>query len=183
MNFTDAGIPGALVIDPELHRDERGFFARTFCKDELRSHGIEFDCIQCNLSSNAMRGTLRGMHYQTSPHGECKIVSCVAGSIFDVIIDLRESSPTFRRWVGIELSAVNNRMLYIPEGVAHGFLTLENETLVSYLMGARYHAPSGKGVRWDDPAFGVVWPFAPSTISQKDAGYSDLKMAAGSPSV
>lgn len=173
MKFHETGLAGLFRVSIEPRSDERGFFARTWCVDEAAAHGIQVTFVQCNLSSNLRRGTLRGMHYQAAPHEEAKLVSCVRGVIYDVAIDLRPESPTFKRWYGAELSAENHEMLYIPEGFAHGFQTLTDGSDVFYQMGARYAPQAARGVRWDDPAFGVHWPFTVTSISDRDCSYND----------
>jgi dTDP-4-dehydrorhamnose 3,5-epimerase len=170
--FTPTRLAGVTLIDIEPHADERGFFARTWCEDEMRAHGLDATLVQCNLSYNAKRATLRGLHYQTSPHEETKIVRCTAGAIYDVAVDLRSSSPTYRSWVGVELTAGNRRMLYIPHGIAHGFITLTDASEVHYQMGSRFVAEAARGVRWDDPAFAIEWPMAPSVISERDREFA-----------
>jgi dTDP-4-dehydrorhamnose 3,5-epimerase len=174
MIFTKTPLNGSYLIHPELIEDERGFFARTFCKDEFEKHGIDFSCVQCNLSYNKKKGTLRGMHYQAAPHEEAKIVSCVRGSIFDVIVDLQPNSPTYKKWYGTELSAKNHSTLYVPKGFAHGFQTLEDDCEVFYMMGEYYHEESARGMRWDEPAFKIEWPVNPKVIGKKDATYGDF---------
>jgi dTDP-4-dehydrorhamnose 3,5-epimerase len=156
--FTETELAGAFVIELERHTDERGFFARTFCQQEFEAHGLRAEVAQCNVSFNKRKGTLRGMHYQAAPFAEAKLVRCTAGSIYDVIIDLRPASPTFKRHFAVELSAENHRMLYIPDDFAHGFQTLEDDTEVFYQMAQRYSAEHARGVRWNDPAFGIEWP-------------------------
>ena len=168
MIFAETPIEGAYVIDIERLEDHRGFFARTWCANEFAEHGLDVHLVQCNISFNAASGTLRGMHYQAAPHGEAKLVRCTMGSIYDVIVDLRESSPNYLRWYGVELSAANRRMLYIPEGVGHGFQTLVPDSEVSYQMSELYHPESAKTARWNDPAFGIDWPIANPVISDKD---------------
>jgi dTDP-4-dehydrorhamnose 3,5-epimerase len=175
MLFTPTQIPGAYVIDIEPIADERGFFARTWARDEFSAQGLNVDVVQCSLSYNARKGTLRGMHYQTAPHEEAKLVSCPRGSIYDVLVDLRPDSPTFRQWVAEELSAGNRRTLYIPEGCAHGYLTLEDDCDVAYQVTADYAPAFARGVRWDDPAFGISWPLQPTIINARDAQYPLLK--------
>jgi len=175
VKFSATTIAGAWVIDLERHEDERGFFARTFCRDEFAAHGLRTSFVQCNLSSNARRGTLRGMHYQAKPHEEAKVVSCSRGAVYDVVLDLRRDSPTFRRWEGFELSAANRRMLYIAEGLAHGFQSLADETDVFYLMSESYDKKAERGVRWNDPAFGIRWPIADPVLSSRDAAYPDFR--------
>lgn len=174
MIFLETRIPGALRIDLERHEDERGSFARSYCRQEFETHGLDSRVEQCNVSRSRFKGTLRGMHYQAAPHAEAKLVRCTRGALHDVIIDLRPDSPAFRRHVALELSEANERMLFVPEGVAHGFLTLEDDTEVFYQMSAAYHPQSARGVRWDDPAFGIHWPFAPAAISDRDRSYPDF---------
>ncbi|HWQ42732.1 MAG TPA: dTDP-4-dehydrorhamnose 3,5-epimerase [Desulfosporosinus sp.] len=174
MIFTETSLPGAYIIELDTICDERGFFARTWCAKEFAKHGLNTNLVQCNISFNAYRGTLRGMHYQISPHEEAKVVSCIAGSIYDVILDLRADSPTFRRWQAFELSASNRRMLYIPEGCAHGFQTLQDDTTVFYQMSEFYHPEYSRGMRWDDSAFSIEWPVSSLIISEKDRGYSEI---------
>lgn len=178
MIFTEAALPGAFVIDIERHDDERGFFARSFCREEFASRGIEAPNEQCSLSYNARRGTLRGMHYQAAPHEEAKLVRCTAGAIFDVIVDLRGQSPTHRRWYAAELSAANRRSLFVPKGCAHGFITLTDETEVLYMISPAYAPGSSRGFAWNDPAFAIDWPMRPLVISARDAGYPRLDGAA-----
>ena len=175
MRFLPTAAPPATIIDPEPIEDERGAFARTFCRDEFRARGLNPDLAQCSVSFNRLRGTLRGMHYQAAPHAEAKLVRCTAGTIFDVALDLRPGSPTRGRWVGVELTARNRRMLYVPEGFAHGFQTLEDGAEVSYQISAPYEPSASRGVRWDDPAFGIRWPAAETRIlAPRDAGYPDF---------
>ncbi|SMD13493.1 dTDP-4-dehydrorhamnose 3,5-epimerase [Sporomusa malonica] len=171
MIFTETGISGAYCIDLELIKDNRGFFARMWCEKEFKEHGLNSNLVQCNLSYNISRGTLRGMHYQSAPYEEAKLVTCIAGSIYDVILDLRRDSPTFRQWKAFELSASNYRMLYIPEGVAHGFQTLQDDTCVFYQLSDFYHPEAAWGVRWDDPSFGMEWPITEKIMSKKDQAY------------
>ncbi len=171
MRIEETAIPGVAVLHYELYADDRGSFARTFCEEELAAAGLSFRVIQANLSRNTARHTLRGLHFQQAPHGEPKIVSCVLGRIWDVAVDLREDSPTYRRWLGFELAPEENRALHLPEGIAHGFLTLEPESEVHYLMGAAYVPGAATGLRWDDPALGIDWPALPAVISERDATY------------
>lgn len=174
MRFVEIPLRGAYVIELEPYADERGYFARSFCRDEFLAHGLNPDVAQCNISFNAKAWTLRGMHYQLPPHGEDKLVRCSRGAIHDVILDIRPGSPTCMRWFALELSAANGRMLYIPGGFAHGFMTLEDDSEVFYQM-SRTHAPgSARGIRWDDPLFGVSWPRRPLVISDKDRAYPDF---------
>jgi dTDP-4-dehydrorhamnose 3,5-epimerase len=166
--FSETEIAGAFVIDLERRADERGFFARTFCQDELAARGLNPTIAQENVSYNARRGTLRGLHFQRDPHGETKIVRCTRGGIYDVIVDLRPAGATYKRWLARELTDENRRALYVPVGFAHGFLTLTDDTEVLYLMGTRYAAAAATGYRWNDPAFAIAWPFAPSIVSASD---------------
>src|SRR5579864_2458099 len=165
MRFSETKLRGAFVVDLDRHVDERGYFARTFCEQEFERHGLPTRFPQCNLSRNAKARTLRGMHYQAAPRFESKLVRCTAGGIYDVIVDLRPDSATRFQWVGVELTAENGRALFIPERFAHGFVTLENATDVFYHMGAPFHGESARGVRWDDPRFGIEWPVAPEVIA------------------
>ncbi len=175
MRFTEAPLVGAWVIDPDRRADERGFFARTYDRDELVERGIDPTVVQCNTSYNARAGTLRGMHLQAAPHGEPKLVRCTRGAIFDVIVDLRTGSPTHRGWFGAELTVDNGRALYVPVDFAHGFQTLEDASEVLYMMGHEYVAESASGVRWDDPAFGIEWPEpgGQRVMSERDRNYAD----------
>jgi dTDP-4-dehydrorhamnose 3,5-epimerase len=172
--FTETKLPGAFVIEPEKHEDERGFFARSFCRPEFEAHGLNADVKQCNISFNKRKGTLRGMHFQASPFGEAKLVRCTAGSIHDVIVDLRRTSSGFKQHFGVELSARNRKMLYIPEEFAHGFQTLEDDTEVFYQMSQVYSAEHARGVRWDDPAFGIRWPEGERIMNERDRSYPDF---------
>lgn len=162
------------MIEPERLEDERGFFARAWCQREFESHGLSPRLVQCDISFNTKKGTLRGMHYQVAPHEEAKLVRCTMGAIYDVIINLRPDLPTFKQWVAVELTANNRRMLYVPEGFAHGFQTLVDHTEVSYQMTEFYHPESARGVRWDDPAFAIEWPLADPILSEKDRTYPDF---------
>lgn len=174
MIFHPTLLPGVYRLEPEPLRDERGFFARTFCAEEFTEHGLEPRVVQCNVSFNHRRGTLRGMHYQETP-AEAKLVRCTRGQIFDVALDLRPESPTYKRWVGFALSAENRQALYIPPGCAHGFLTLEDDTEVFYQMSEFYSAPHARGVRYDDPAFDIRWPEPVRVIHQRDRTYPDFE--------
>jgi dTDP-4-dehydrorhamnose 3,5-epimerase len=175
MIFTETPIAGAVLVELEPLVDERGSFARTFAVDEFAAHGLETSVVQCNTSTNARAGTLRGLHYQAPPHAEAKLVRCVRGSLYDVVVDLRPESLTYCKWYGVELSSSNLRMLFIPEGLAHGFQTLEDDTEVLYQMSAAYSSEHARGVRWDDPAFGIDWPAADlRTISDRDRDYADF---------
>lgn len=164
-------LPGVFVITPELLTDQRGAFARTYSAEEFRANGLDPQVAQCNISFNPTRGTLRGMHYQVEPYGEVKLIRCTRGSIYDVVVDLRPESPTYCRWVGAELTADNRRSLYTPRGVAHGFLTLAEQSEVFYQISVPYQPAASAGVRWDDPAFRITWPFAPRLVAERDATY------------
>ena len=174
-DFLQNQAPGDLHIDLERRSDERGFFARTWCQKEFRDHGLNSNLIQCSISLNSKKGTLRGMHYQTAPFAEAKVVRCTAGSIYDVILDLRRQSPTFKQWFGAELSATNRRSLYVAEGCAHGFVTMADDTEVLYQMSEFYHPESSHGVRWNDPAFQIDWPQDVAIISERDRTYADFE--------
>jgi dTDP-4-dehydrorhamnose 3,5-epimerase len=174
MIFTETPLPGAFVIDPERIADDRGFFARTYCAREFEAHGLTTRVAQTNLSYNPRRGTLRGMHFQRAPFAEAKLVRCTRGAIHDVIIDLRPGSPTFRAHFGASLDAENRRMLYVPEGFAHGFLTLADDTEVSYQISQFYNSEHAGGVRWNDPAFAIAWPEEVRVIAQRDRTYPDF---------
>lgn len=174
MKFSPTALAGACIIDIEPVPDERGFFARSWCREEFARHGLNPDLAQCSISFNKKRGTLRGMHYQAKPHEETKVVRCTRGSIYDVILDLRPESPTFRKWIAVELSADNRRMLYIPAGLAHGFQSLTDDAEVFYQISTPYHPELARGVRWDDPAFGIEWPVMERIISDKDRQYPDF---------
>jgi dTDP-4-dehydrorhamnose 3,5-epimerase len=174
MRFTEARLPGAFMIDLEFIRDSRGFFSRAWCERELAQNGLETRVAQCNLSHSGHRGTLRGMHYQRPPFQEAKVIRCIRGSMYDVIVDLRPDSPCFRGWMGVELSASNRRSLYVPPGFAHGFQTLEDDTEAFYMTSEFFTPDAEGGVRWDDPVFGIRWPIdPPSVISDKDASWPD----------
>lgn len=175
MIFSDTRLSGAYVIDLEKIEDDRGFFARAWCERELAERGLETRIAQCNVSFNIQKATLRGMHFQGPPHEEVKLIRCIRGALFDVIIDLRPDSSTFRRWAGFELSASNRSMLYVPRGFAHGFQTLEEDTETFYMVSEFYDPAAEGGVRWDDPAFGIEWPLgSPTEISDKDASWPDF---------
>jgi dTDP-4-dehydrorhamnose 3,5-epimerase len=176
MRFEEAPLPGVWVIDVDPLTDERGWFARTFDATEFATRGLNPTVAQCNASFNVRRNTLRGLHYQAEPHAETKLVRCIRGAIFDVAVDLRPESPTYRRWHSVELSSTNRRMLYIPRGLAHGFQTLTDDCELLYLMGRDYVPGAGRGVRWDDPAFAIDWPAVAGerTISEQDRAYPDF---------
>jgi len=175
MIFQKAQLAGAYVIDLDRIEDDRGFFARAWCQREFEQQGLESRLVQCNLSQNRTAGTLRGMHYQVDPHKETKMVRCLKGRIFDVIVDLRADSPTYLQWFGVELSADNHRALYVPEGFAHGYQTLEPDTEVFYQVSEFYSPGSEQGLRWDDQAIGIGWPLTPTSISEKDRNYPDFR--------
>jgi dTDP-4-dehydrorhamnose 3,5-epimerase len=175
MRFTATVVPGAFLIEPEEHRDNRGFFARLFCREEFARHGLNPTLAQSSISFNDKRGTLRGLHWQEMPHEEAKLVRCTQGAIFDVVVDLRRNSSTYLKWQGVELSAQNRHMLYIPEGCAHGFLTLRDDTEVHYHISESHHPESARGMRFDDPAVGIAWPIPVRTISAQDREYSDYR--------
>jgi dTDP-4-dehydrorhamnose 3,5-epimerase len=175
MIFTPTPLADAFLLELEVAEDERGWFARTFSREALAAAGIDFEVVQANTSFNARAGTLRGMHYQAEPHGEGKLMRCTRGAIYDVLVDLRDGSPTRGRWYAAELTPDNGRMLYAAAGLAHGFQTLADATEVSYLMSAPYVPEAARGVRWDDAAFGIEWPAAPGerVISQRDRSFPD----------
>jgi dTDP-4-dehydrorhamnose 3,5-epimerase len=175
MRFTPTPLAGAWILDVEPIEDGRGFFARSWCRREMEEHGLSGALVQCSVSFNRAAGTLRGMHYQAPPHEETKVVRCTRGAVHDVIVDLRPASPTFRRWFASELSDENHRALYVPAGFAHGFQTLRADTEVLYQMSEFHREESARGVRWDDPAFAIEWPSAPSrTMSERDRSYPDF---------
>ena len=177
MLFQDTPLQGAFTIDLEKRGDERGFFARLFCEVEFAAAGLESRFVQINTSGSAKRGTLRGMHFQLPPAAEVKVVRCIRGALYDVIVDLRPDSPSFRKWFGAELSADNRRMMYVPRGFAHGFMTLEDDTEALYLVSAFYAPQQERGLRFDDPAIGIEWPLVPGEMSDKDRSWPDLDAA------
>lgn len=174
MIFNETEIPGVVAIELEKLGDQRGFFARSFCAEAFVAQGLPGRFPQANISFNKHKATLRGMHYQAEPKPEPKVVRCTRGAIFDVAADLRPDSPAYRRWTGCELTADNHHALYVPAGCAHGFVTLEDDSEVHYLMGENYHPDLARGVRWNDPAFAIDWPLEPAVISPRDAGYPDF---------
>jgi dTDP-4-dehydrorhamnose 3,5-epimerase len=174
MIFAETKLKGAFIIQPEKLEDERGFFARTWCKRELEAHGLNPNLVQCNISFNKKRGTIRGMHHQVPPHEEAKLVRCTMGAIYDVIIDLRPNSQTFKEWFSLELTDRNRKIIYIPEGVSHGFMTLDDNTEVFYQMSEFYAPECARGVRWNDPGFDIVWPGNVRVISERDNQYPDF---------
>ncbi len=175
MRFHNTRVEGVFEIQIEPTSDDRGFFARTWCRNEFESNHLNSTVVQCSISFNGKKGTLRGLHYQESPHAEVKVVRCTQGAIFDVALDLRPQSPTFRRWAATTLTAENRRMFYIPEGCAHGFLTLRENTEVFYQISEFYEAGASRGVRWNDPAFGISWPDEVAVISERDRTYPDFR--------
>lgn len=178
MIFSPAKIAGACLIDIERLGDARGFFARTWCERELAAHGLDTAIAQESISWNLHKGTTRGLHFQRAPHEEVKIVRCTRGAIFDVIVDLRPDSPTFRQWQGVELTAENRRAFYVPKGCAHGFQTLADETEVAYVISAFYVPAASAGYRFDDPAFGIAWPLPATTVSENDRRWPDFSLKA-----
>jgi dTDP-4-dehydrorhamnose 3,5-epimerase len=174
MIFRETPVEGAWIVEPERFEDERGFFARTWDVDELAARGLDAALVQCSISFNRLRGTLRGMHYQAAPHEETKLVRCTAGAIFDVAVDLRPDSPTFCAWAGVELSAANRLALYVPRGCAHGFLTLTDDVEIAYQISERYAPDAARGVRFDDPAFGIAWPAEVTVVNERDRTYPDF---------
>ncbi len=176
MIFAETDLRGAYVIDLEKIEDERGFFARAWCAREFSEHGLEARIAQCNTSSNKRKGTIRGMHLQRPPHEEVKMIRCIRGALYDVIIDLREDSPTYKRWFGVELTQENRKMLYVPAGFAHGFQTMSDDTEAFYMVSEFYTPGAEAGVRWDDHVFGMEWPLgSPTEISEKDASWPDFE--------
>ena len=176
MRFVATDISGAFILEPEPIVDERGLFARTWCEREFAKHGIAMTIRQCSVSVNQRRGTMRGMHYQEMPYAEKRVVRCTSGAIYDVIVDLRPESRSFRRWVSVEMSRENRKMIYVPEGCAHGFVTLVDDSEVFYQMSAFYSVDHARGVRWDDPAFGIEWPIEVTTISERDKNHPDFRV-------
>ena len=174
MIFAETTIKGAYTVDVERHRDDRGYFARSWCQQEFTQHGLVGKIVQTNISFNNRAGTLRGMHYQVAPFEEVKVVRVTRGSLFDVIVDLRPASPSFKQWYGVELSQDNQRALYIPTGCAHGFLTLADDTEVTYLMSEFFAPQAARGFRWNDDAFGIAWPRDVAVISDRDRTWPDF---------
>lgn len=176
MKFIPTRLAGAFIIEPHRITDQRGFFARSWCRNEFAGHGLQFQPVQANIASNRAAGTLRGMHRQIAPHEEAKLVRCTRGAIYDVIVDLRPGSPTHCQWLGVELTGDNHRMLYVPEGFAHGYLTLRPESEIFYLVSEFYAPQAERGVRWNDPAFGIEWPqMGDYLISDKDRSWPDYE--------
>jgi dTDP-4-dehydrorhamnose 3,5-epimerase len=179
MVFQDTGLAGAFVIELDKIHDERGFFARSWCTTEFAEHGLNGRLVQCNVSRNSARGTLRGMHYQAPPHEEAKLVRCTMGAIYDVIVDMRPSSTSYLQSFGAELSAENHRALYVPEGFAHGFLTLTDQSEVCYQMSEFYAPQAARGLRWNDPLLAIAWPEPVAVISERDRTYPDFRPEPG----
>lgn len=175
MKFNETKLSGVFEISLEPNNDERGFFARTWCAHEFGQHGLDPVVAQCNVSFNEKKGTLRGVHFQSEPYPEDKIVRCVRGAIYDVVLDLRQGSSTFKEWIGVFLTADNRRALYVPKGCGHGLLTLEDQTEVHYQMSEFYYPELSRGVRWNDPAFQIEWPNQPSIMSERDRSYPDFE--------
>lgn len=174
MIFKETKLKGAYVIELDPIKDKRGFFARSFCPREFKRKGLNFNIVQSSISYNKKRGTIRGIHFQISPYEEAKLVMCVRGELYDVIIDLRKNSSTYGKWFSIKLAETNYKALYIPKGFAHGFQTLKNDTVVLYQISEFYHPESSRGIRWDDPAFRIKWPVDKFILSDKDKGYKDF---------
>jgi dTDP-4-dehydrorhamnose 3,5-epimerase len=175
MIFHESRLSGVWEIDIAPECDERGFFARTWCRNEFEERGLNPVLAQCNLSFNPSKGTLRGLHYQKAPYGEAKLIRCTRGAIYDVVVDLRPHSPTFANWTAVTLTAANHRLLYVPEGCGHGFLTLEDNSEIFYQISQFFHPESACGVRWDDPRFRIEWPAQPRVISERDRSYADFR--------
>jgi dTDP-4-dehydrorhamnose 3,5-epimerase len=175
MTFYETRLSGVFEIHLQLHPDERGFFARTWCRKEFEGHGLNSQLVQCSVSFNTRKGTLRGIHHQAAPYPEAKLVRCTQGAIYDVVVDLRPQSPTFKRWIAVVLTAENRNMVYVPEGCAHGFLTLKDQSEIFYQMSEFYHPEASRGVRWDDPAFRIDWPEKVEMISERDRTYPNFE--------
>lgn len=181
MIFTEASLKGAYIIDLEKRADDRGFFARRWCAREFSSHGLSPDIAQVNVGHSVRRGTLRGMHFQIAPYAEVKVVHCSRGALYDVIVDLRDESPTRGQWLGVELTAENGRMLYVPPGFAHGYQTLQDATDLVYRTSQFYERDAARGVRYDDPAFGITWPVPVTAISAEDRAWPDYRATGQAP--
>lgn len=175
MKFTETKLKGTFLIELEKREDSRGFFARTFCANEFRDHSLETKIVQTNMSQTLKKGTLRGMHFQKPPYQETKLVRCTRGAIYDVIIDLRPDSPTFKEWFGIELTAENHKMLFVPRGFAHGFVTLTDDCEVIYEVSEFYTSEFEVGIKYNDPAFNIKWPIKITDISEKDGAYQEFR--------
>jgi dTDP-4-dehydrorhamnose 3,5-epimerase len=176
MKLINLPLTGAFLIELQLISDERGFFARTWCTEEFERLGLNPKLVQCSISWNERRGTLRGLHYQTEPYAEAKLIRCCTGAIYDVIVDLRPASPTYGKWIATELNSQNRQMLYVPEGFAHGFQTLIDHTEISYQVSASYQPDYARGVRWNDPVFGIEWPISHPILSARDRAFADHKL-------
>ena len=174
MVFEETVLKGSFTIDLNKHEDDRGLFARTYCQREFKEQGIMVEMVQANMSTNKVKGTLRGLHYQINPHQEGKLIRCTKGALYDVIIDLRPGSPTYREWFGVELTEHNQRALFVPKDFAHGFITLENDTTAFYMVSEFYMPGAECGIRWNDPSFGIKWPTEPKCISKKDSNWEDF---------
>ena len=177
MIFHPTPLPGAWVLEVQKREDERGFFARAYCQREMAEHGLDLRFVQVNDNFSTQRGTLRGMHYQLAPHGETKLVRCIRGSLYDVVLDMRPDSSTFGQSFGVELTADNRKMVLVPKGFAHGLITLEANTEAFYLVDEFYAPEAERGVRWDDPRFGIKWPLAPTVVSDRDSQHPMFKPA------
>jgi len=175
MIFKETTIPGAYVMEPERITDHRGFFARVWCKREFQQHGLNSELLQSNIGFSYRKGTVRGLHFQTFPHAETKIVRCTRGAIFDVVVDLRPDSPTYKKWFGVELTGENRKMIYVPEGMAQGYMTLEDCTEINYHTSQFFNVEAASGVRFNDPAFDIKWPMAPVVISEQDRNWPLIK--------
>jgi dTDP-4-dehydrorhamnose 3,5-epimerase len=175
MKFTETKIAGVYVIELERHEDDRGWFARAWCRKEFAAHGLPADLAQTNLSHNTQRGTVRGMHFQTAPYAEAKLIRCIAGAVHDIALDLRPESPTFKQSVAIELSADNGRAVFLPEGIAHGFQTLTDDATLFYQMSAPYVPEAASGVRWNDAAFQIEWPIVEAIVCERDQAFKDFE--------
>lgn len=176
LKFIETKLGGAFILEPERIDDDRGFFARTFCAEEFKAHGLAPIFVQCSISFNVKKGILRGMHYQAHPHQEEKLVRCTAGAIYDVIIDIRRDSPTFKQWISVELNSENRRLLYIPKGMAHGFQTLTDATEVFYQISEEYHPESARGLKWNDTSLKIKWPEGDRVILERDKSHPDFKL-------
>jgi dTDP-4-dehydrorhamnose 3,5-epimerase len=174
MVFQETVLKGSFIIDLNRHEDDRGSFARTYCQQEFKEQGIVAEMVQANMSTNKIKGTLRGLHYQVNPHQEEKLVRCTKGALYDVIIDLRPDSPTYREWIGVELTEHNQRALFVPKDFAHGFITLENDTTAFYMVSEFYSPGAESGIRWNDPNFSIKWPTEPKCVSEKDSNWENF---------
>jgi len=175
--FRETKLKGAFIIEVEKREDDRGFFARAWCKKEFDEHGLTASMVQSNIAFSKRKGTLRGLHYQGAPYGEVKVVRCTKGSLYDVMVDLRPGSSTYRQWVGVELTSSNHKMMYVPEGFAHGYQTLEDNTEVMYQVSQFYFPAFERGIRYDDPGVGIDWPLIDKIISDKDKGWPDCQLS------